>query len=42
MVIPNRTARLCNIGYAAFMGALDVIAKREEGVGSQRYTAHLI
>ena len=32
IVVSNRAAWLCNILHAAFMGALDVVPKREEDV----------
>ena len=32
IVVSNRAAWLCNILHAAFMGALDVVPKREESV----------
>ena len=40
MVIPDRTARLCDILHAALVRTLDVIAEREEGITAQAHTGH--
>ena len=38
VVVANRSARLGNVLHAAFVGSLDVVAKGEEGVGTERHT----
>ena len=39
-VVADGAARLGNILHAALLGALDIIAEREERVGAERHTAH--
>ncbi len=38
IVVPNRTARLCNIGNATFRRALNIVAKGEKRITAQRNT----
>ena len=42
IVVPDRTAWLCDIAHTALMRALDVVAKREERIGTERYVGHLV
>ena len=41
IVVSNRAAGLGNVFYSALMGALDVVAKRKEGIAAERYLAIL-
>ena len=42
IVVTDRSARLCDIFYAALVCALDIVAEREEGVRSESHILHLV
>ena len=42
VVVTDRSARLCDIFYAALVCALDIVAEREEGVRSESHILHLV
>ena len=43
VVVTDRSARLCDIFYAALVGTLDIVAEREEGVRSEGHILlHLV
>ena len=42
IVISHGTARLRHIFHTASVGALNIVAKGEEGVGSQCHIMHLV
>ena len=41
-IVTNRSARLCDVLDAALVCALNVVAEREEGIGTYGYALHLI
>ena len=42
IVVTDRSARLCDIFYAALLLRVDIVAEREEGVRSESHILHLV